>query len=270
MAAWFDDTDWSEIHADNNQKMESQQARQAPPIRDDREDLALRPLTIRVGDTAECEGSARWTQGNTSVAVSVYFLPAPHAGMDVFDRATLTVDITCPSIAITPGSSSSVQRKREKSLNLVVSRVLESAVDLTSFPNQSIYVKGLVLSEGGSLASVAINCAVLAALNTGIIMRCTPSAASLAIFSDGRLLLDPTSAEERVCDGSYLLVCGHKQEREVSDSDALKSFDPHVIYSCCEGFCKAETLSSANYTGKSAADMTINCMRGAIAAACRI
>lgn len=231
--------------------------------RDDRDDLALRSLNICVGDCGEGDGSARWSQGTTSVTTSVYLLPssqAAYSGTDDFDKATLMVEVTCPSAAISPGSSNNSQRKKEKSLSSTVSKVLESVMDLRSFPNQTVFMKILVITDGGSLSAATVNCAILAILNTGIPMRFTPVAVALSLWADERTLLDPTLEEENLSECNFLYVCGHMASEK----------QPKEVYALCEGSCELDRLEQAAQTAVTASTILVDCIRAAISAGCKI
>jgi ribonuclease PH len=242
-------------------------------IREDREDLALRAISVRVGDVNECDGSARWSQGNTSVSVAVYVVPpqalhpqAATTALEEFDAATLLVEITCPSTLASAGSSSNTQRRREKLMCSVVEKVLRAAVDLTSFPNQSIVIKGTVLTDGGSALPAVINCAVLAFLNSGLPMSCTPAATAVAFNDNDRILLDPSADEERTAGGSFLYVCAHSSSGSATDDSEDGGCEPAVLYSVCEGTCSPQLMLQAMDIGKSASAVLLECMRGAVAA----
>lgn len=87
---------------------------------------------------------------------------------------------------------------QEKSLALSMQRALESAVCRHEFPNFQVDIYANVLQDDGSALSAAITCAGLALADAGIPMYDVITASTVGIIQD-KFLLDPTSAEEDLC-----------------------------------------------------------------------
>lgn len=86
----------------------------------------------------------------------------------------------------------------ERSLALSLKRALESLVCRHEFPNFQVDIFAHVLQDDGSALAAAITCAGLALADAGIPLYDVITATTVGCIG-GRLLLDPTAAEEDVC-----------------------------------------------------------------------
>lgn len=87
---------------------------------------------------------------------------------------------------------------KEKEYEQIIRQTFAPAVLLESFPRAVISIVVQVIEDNGSVLSVAINAVALALMDAGIPMVSVVTSASCAIFSDGSLVLDPSSPEEEV------------------------------------------------------------------------
>eukprot|EP00659_Diplonema_papillatum_P017003 gene17003-26090_t len=76
----------------------------------------------------------------------------------------------------------------------VVKACMETAIDVHLFPRQKLVFTLQVIQDDGSLTSIAVNAAMLAAIDSGI--PCTSTVAACDICAvDSKLILDPTTED---------------------------------------------------------------------------
>lgn len=237
---------------------------------DERAGAELRPVSVRVGDIDECDGSARWVQGGTTVVAAVYIV-TPQAlhpqyaaiALESYDQATIVIDVSLPASISSSGSNA--QKRKERWSNGVVEQALHAAVDLKTFPNQAIVIKATVVTDAGNTLACLINCSVLALINSGLPMKCTPTASSMSIFGVGRILMDPTAKEEKNSSCNCVFVSGHIVTE--STAAAAAEYDPPVLLFHIEGTCDTTVLDEVMALGKAASLAVVQCMRGAVGSA---
>lgn len=96
-----------------------------------------------------------------------------------------------------PKSSSSAGI-HEAELEEFVQRCAEHAVLTQQHPRTAITIVEQAYEADGSMLATSINAACLALLSAAVAMRHLVVAVGCAVQSDGSLLLDPTSLEEKV------------------------------------------------------------------------
>jgi exosome complex component RRP46 len=85
---------------------------------------------------------------------------------------------------------------KERAYERVLSRITEKIVQSHMHPRTSIRITIQVVSDDGSILSVATNALLLALLDAGIPQTMSVAAVCCMIDVDGHLLLDPTTQEE--------------------------------------------------------------------------
>eukprot|EP00037_Helgoeca_nana_P021580 m.217960 g.217960 ORF g.217960 m.217960 type:complete len:231 (-) comp25697_c2_seq22:416-1108(-) len=165
--------------------------------KDGRETNQLRPLACEVGVLSRVDGSARYSHGDACVLASVAGPSTVGARDELSDRATL--EVICKPKTGVSGLSDRVIEQR-------IAHVLSQIVVVEAHPRTTIRcVIQEVNTDGGYLAC-AINAVCLALMDAGIPLRCCVTAASLSMSGDGDLSLDPTAAEEKAADATFVFA----------------------------------------------------------------
>ena len=160
------------------------------PSRDDgREDAQLRPMSTEQGLINQADGSVRFEQGGkdgTSVLVSVQG-PVEQMGA----RGTRgAIEVVCKPAS---GKTGPVDIER----GCAIQAALEAVTMLSLIPRTVITVVVETVHDDGGLLAAAINGACLAFLDAGVAMRGLVTATACALAGPGRIILDPTAAEEK-------------------------------------------------------------------------
>ncbi|XP_064237349.1 exosome complex component RRP46 isoform X2 [Aotus nancymaae] len=95
------------------------------------------------------------------------------------------------------GSASFLQGVAEKSRERLIRNTCEAVVLGTLHPRTSITVVLQVVSDAGSLLACCLNAACMALVDAGVPMRALFCGVTCALDSDGTLVLDPTSKQEK-------------------------------------------------------------------------
>ncbi|XP_055105960.1 exosome complex component RRP46 isoform X1 [Symphalangus syndactylus] len=146
------------------------------------------------------DGSASFLQGDTSVLAGVYGPAEVKVSKEIFNKATLEV-ILRPKIRL-PGNWALlnlciVPSVAEKSRERLIRNTCEAVVLGTLHPRTSITVVLQVVSDAGSLLACCLNAACMALVDAGVPMRALFCGVTCALDSDGTLVLDPTSKQEK-------------------------------------------------------------------------
>ncbi|XP_076430445.1 exosome complex component RRP46 isoform X1 [Peromyscus maniculatus bairdii] len=156
------------------------------------------------------DGSASFLQGDTSVLAGVYGPAEVKVSKEIFNKATLEV-ILRPKIGL-PGVA-------EKSREQLIRNTCEAVVLGALHPRTSITVVLQVASAGkgtcgcvllasptedtllnhsdAQLLACCLNAACMALVDAGVPMRALFCGVSCALDSDGNLVLDPTTKQEK-------------------------------------------------------------------------
>ncbi|XP_049988518.1 exosome complex component RRP46-like [Alexandromys fortis] len=134
------------------------------------------------------DGSASFLQGDTSVLAGVYGPAEVKISKEIFNKATLEV-ILRPKIRL-PGVA-------EKSRERLIGNMCEAVVLGGLHPRTSITVVLQVVSDTGFLLACCLNAACMALVDAGVPMRALFCGVSCALDSDGNLVLDPTTKQEK-------------------------------------------------------------------------
>jgi len=155
---------------------------------DGRSPFQLRQIDVEKSLLNQANGSARFSQGNTSVLVSVHGPMEVKPRKELIDRAT--VEFYYKPKDRLPGST---EREREHLLR----STLESVILSSLHPRTSIMIVIQELNDDGCLLSTAINGACLALIDAGIPMKALIASCTCAMNNERKLLLDPNALEER-------------------------------------------------------------------------
>lgn len=158
-------------------------------------------LVIKRGTITQAKGSAYIELGRTKLAVSV-FDPREIPKQNKYNvQGELFCDFKYSPFACRirrPPQPDS----EERSLSSALQRALFPAVCRNEFPNFQVDVFVNVLEDDGSVLAAAITAAGLALADAGIPMYDVITAASCCVL-DGKLIMDPSRAEEQLCNASF-------------------------------------------------------------------
>ncbi|CAG6008425.1 unnamed protein product [Menidia menidia] len=108
---------------------------------------------------------------------------------EIYDRATLEV-LVQPKVGL--------PSVRERSQEQCLRESCEAALLLSLHPRSSLSLVLQVLHDDGSLLSCLLNAACMALMDAGLPMSRLFCGVSCAIGADGRILTDPTAAQEKI------------------------------------------------------------------------
>lgn len=186
---------------------------------DGRQFNQLRPYSVEYGFIEEkiATGSCRWIQGSEVIAI-IYGPNQPkYSRHEKFDRLTINVD--CKFL-------SDFDRKDEMiSMSDRLVKQIESIIDCERYPRTHLEVVVHIIQDHGAISAVSFNACMVALLNSGIAMKCTPIATNIAVIASKDdntqvLLLDPTKDEEHNSLSSMDIVTKYDA---LSDQEMLQS-----------------------------------------------
>ncbi|XP_077210857.1 ribosomal protein S5 domain 2-like superfamily protein [Tasmannia lanceolata] len=164
---------------------------------DGRSPNQLRPLACSRNVLHRAHGSARWSQGDTTVLAAVY---GPKAGTRKNENPEKA------SIDVIWKPKTGQIGKSEKEYEMILRRTLQSICILTIHPNTTTSVILQVISDDGALLPCAINAACAALVDAGIPLSHLAVAVCCALTESGSVILDPTKLEEQKMQAFAYLV----------------------------------------------------------------
>ena len=137
----------------------------------------LRPLSAEFGVLPSSDGSARLSQGDTSVLVSV-FGPRPARSLRHEDPhgSTLEVVVLPPS-----GAAGKAEADAERALH----DVFAAAILASAHPRAVVSVNVQVIHDGGSLLATVVNAVTLALADAGVPLLGLVAAVSCGLAAGG-------------------------------------------------------------------------------------
>ena len=169
-----------------------------------RSDNTLRPLSCEFGPLQNCDGSAIWKSGQTSVLAAVHGPTAPRQSQYESSHGCIV------SLVIKSGSGGSVYDAEWESF---LTQQLYACIVRESYPRCVISIILQIVNDDGSVLAAALHASVSALMNATIEMKYLPTA--MTCFSrfkasnssvDGTIALDPTNCEEESAQAVLLLV----------------------------------------------------------------
>ncbi|CAG5114639.1 unnamed protein product [Candidula unifasciata] len=148
---------------------------------------SLRCITSELGPLTQPDGSAVFTQGDTTALAAVYGPADVKISKELIDRATVEV-IYKPKV----GLPRPVDRKLER----IIKNTLEAAIMALNHPRSLI---SIVIQETESLGAnlaCCVNAACMALLDAAVSMNFMVAAVSAAVTDKGEIILDPVSRVE--------------------------------------------------------------------------
>ncbi|XP_070577053.1 exosome complex component RRP46-like [Ptychodera flava] len=151
-------------------------------------DRELRTQNCEQNFLSRPDGSASYTQGDTSVMVAVYGPAEIKLSKEIMDKATLEV-IYKPKIGI-PGCAEKFQER-------LIRNTCETVVLSSLHPRSSMTIIIQTLHNSGSFLSCCINGACMAMLDAGLPMKYLVASVTCALDNEDSIILDPTDKQEK-------------------------------------------------------------------------
>ncbi|XP_068650630.1 exosome complex exonuclease RRP46 homolog [Aristolochia californica] len=155
---------------------------------DGRSPNQLRPLACSSNLLHRAHGSARWSQGDTTVLAAVY---GPKAGTRKNENPEKA------SIEVIWKPNTGQIGNLEKEYGIILKRTLQSICLLTIHPNTTTSVIVQVINDDGALLPCAINAACAALIDAGLPLRHLAVGICCGLTESGCVILDPTKLEEQ-------------------------------------------------------------------------
>ncbi|XP_063061455.1 exosome complex component RRP46 [Engraulis encrasicolus] len=168
------------------------------------------------------DGSATFIQGNTNVLAGVYGPAEVKVSKEIYDRATLEVLIQ-PKIGM-PGVP---ERAREQ----CVRETCEAALLSSLHPRSSLTLILQEIHDDGSLLACCLNAACMALMDAGLPMSCLFCGITCVISSEGQIITDPTSQQEK--------------ESRAQMTFAIDSIEKRVMMTSTKGAISVQELQEA-------------------------
>jgi exosome complex component RRP46 len=180
---------------------------------DGRSENTLRPLSCELGSLKNCDGSAIWKSGHTSVLAAVHGPIAPRQVQHESSNsnggagALVSVVIKSGNAATTATTTSAYDPEWEAFLT----QQLSACVVSENYPRSVISIVLQIVNADGSVLAVALHAAVSALMDAGIEMNWLPTAVTCCCYKDGSgdgdtIRLDPTVEEEQAAQAVLVLV----------------------------------------------------------------
>ncbi|KAG5881141.1 hypothetical protein JTB14_020844 [Gonioctena quinquepunctata] len=165
---------------------------------DSRAPLAHRKIFLKSGVVSQAKGSAYIELDKSKVIVSVFDPREIPNRQDYSLKGEIYCEFKFAPFSCTKRRLHQ-QDLEEKQYSALMKQALESTVCRHEFPNFQVDIYALVLHDDGSCLSAAITAAGLALSHAGVPMYDIITSVTLGIQKDV-MLLDPTRAEEGVCE----------------------------------------------------------------------
>ena len=198
---------------------------------DGRSDSTLRPLSCEFGTLQNCDGSAVWKSGQTSVLAAVHGPIAPRQSQNESSDGCIV------SLVIKSGSGGAYDAEWESFLT----QQLYACVVRESYPRCVISIILQIVNDDGSVLAAALHAAVSALLDANIEMKYLPTAVTCFGWSkattnsaNGIVLLDPSIHEEESAQAVILLVFLPNSDSLIGcyTSASLRQSSKQLIKSC--------------------------------------
>ena len=161
---------------------------------DGRSENSLRPISCEFGALKNCDGSAIWKAGHTSVLAAVHGPITPRQSQH---------ESMCGCIVSVVIKSNNAMYDPE--WELFLTQQLTACIVTESYPRCIINVILQITNSDGSVLAVALHAAVSALMDASIEMNYLPTAVSCYV-ANGKIQLDPTNDEEQNAQSVLVLV----------------------------------------------------------------
>ncbi|EGG24151.1 hypothetical protein DFA_06297 [Cavenderia fasciculata] len=164
----------------------------------------IRPIESEQALLNKADGSAKFSQGKSSVLAAVY------GPIDVKTARKEKISKSVVDVSFTPATGNTTYFDKER--EMLVRNAVESIILTLLHPRTQINVIVQVYSNDGSIISCAINACCLALLDAGIELNCLISSITLSFTHDNQIYLDPTQKEENNSKGLAVYAINSKSE----------------------------------------------------------
>lgn len=168
---------------------------------------ALRQMSCELGQLSRPDGDVTVTQGDTCAVVAVYGPCEVRMNKELLDRTTIDV---------TYKPKSGLPKCADKMFERVIRNTCETIILTTLHPRSSINIIIQEMQDSGSFLSCCMNAACLALLDASVSLKYLIASVTCAIDSDGGIILDPTSKQEKLATSTLTFVFDKKNYDVVS------------------------------------------------------
>ena len=198
---------------------------------DGRSENTLRTLSCEFGTLQNCDGSAIWKSGQTSVLAAVHGPVAPRQSQYESSSSCIV------SLAIKSGSGVASDAEWESFLT----QQLYACIVRESYPRCVISITLQIVNDDGSVLAASLHAAASALLDANIEMKYLPTAVTCFSWNKaatnsnkGPIVLDPTASEEETAQAVLLLVFLPNSDSLIGcyTTASLRHSSNQVIKSC--------------------------------------
>jgi exosome complex component RRP46 len=198
---------------------------------DGRSDNTLRTLSCEFGTLQNCDGSAVWKSGATSVLAAVHGPIAPRQSQYESSSGCII------SLVIKSGSGGASDAEWESFLT----QQLNACIVRESYPRCVISIILQIVNDDGSVLAAALHAAASALIDANIEMKYLPTAVTCFTWKNtattsahGTIVLDPTINEEESAQAVILLVFFPNSDSLIGcyTTASVRQSSNHFISSC--------------------------------------
>ncbi|XP_067133476.1 exosome complex component RRP46 [Centruroides vittatus] len=216
-------------------------------------EIMLGSQSAALNNLSRPDGSAIYSQGDTVMQAATYGPIQARYHKAYVDKAVVEVAY---QPKITPRGC------KEKNIERILRNTLENVVILSSFPRSVLSVAVQEVQNRGSLLSCSINAACLAIIDSGIPMKHTIAAVDAVLLEDGKIVVNPTSKEEKLAKARFTLAFETVKFRLVTTNTSgrftLKEFE-NCVEACRSASGKVvdfyRSLISRRFSKQKTSDM---------------
>ncbi|RDD40850.1 Exosome complex component RRP46 [Trichoplax sp. H2] len=162
--------------------------------------LSIRKLKCKQNLLRNADGSARFSQGDTSVIAAVYGPVQAIAKMEKLEEATVEV-----IFRDTSGLQSCDHRKMEQ----FIKNNCKEIILTHAYPHTAISIIIQIEIDAGSLLSCALNASIMALMNAAVPLRYLIGCVSCAVLGED-IICDPTKDQETTSNSITAVVLDNK------------------------------------------------------------
>lgn len=148
---------------------------------------SLRSVTSELGSLTQPDGSASFSQGDTTALAAVYGPADVKISKELIDRATVEV-IYKPKVGL--------PRPTDRKLERIIKNTLEAAIITVNHPRSLILIVIQETESSGSNLACCVNSACMALMDAAVGMHFMVAAVSTAVTEEGDIILDPVKRVE--------------------------------------------------------------------------
>lgn len=171
---------------------------------DGRSENTLRPLSCELGSLTNCDGSAVWKSGHTSVLAAVHGPIAPRQ-VQHESAAGCVVSVVIKSGNNAALSSNNNGTMYDPEWESFLTQQLTACIVTENYPRSVISIILQIVNADGSVLAAALHAAVSALMDAGIDMKLLPTAVTCCYDGD-TIQLDPSLEEEQASHAVLVVV----------------------------------------------------------------